>query len=249
MEAFANELPYVPGELLVRFKPGAEPRDQASALRVLRADVRVENSKWIGDVLHLTGLEDIDPVRASETLQRQPEVLYAQPNFIRPLKSVPNDPNYTQQWHFDAINLPRAWDINPGGRAEIVVAVLDGGLTTTTNTFTARIWTGRNFQLFAVPFARAIDFDHARVRQGREFGFSWVTPNGESLLFDAHGHGSHVAGTISQQTNNQFGFAGVAYATTLLPLKVCTVVLGSPAPVRRSRNTGDSIAFRRRLFR
>ena len=221
IEAFANGLPYVPGELLVRFKPGAEPRDQASALRVLRADVRSENSKWIGNVLHLTGLEEIDPIRASETLQRQPEVLYAQPNFIRPRKSVPNDANYTQQWHFDAINLPRAWDINPGGRAEIVVAVLDSGLTTTTNTLTARIWTGRNFQLFAVPFARAIDFDHARVRQGRDFVFNWVAPNGESLVFDAHGHGSHVAGTISQHTNNQIGFAGVAYATTLLPLKVC----------------------------
>ena len=40
-------------------------------------------------------------------------------------------------------------------------------------------------------------------------------------MFDADSHGSHVAGTISQQTNNQIGFAGVAYATTLLPLKVC----------------------------
>jgi serine protease len=221
-EALANGLPYVPGELLVRFRPGAEPREQASVLRLLRTEVRPENSRWIGDLLHLSGLDQVNPVQMAETLQRQPEVLYAQPNFIRPLKSVPNDPNYTQQWHFDAINLPRAWDINPGGRSEIIVAVLDSGLTTTTDTFAARIWTGRNFQLFAVPFSRASDFDHARVRQGREFGFSWVTPNGESLLFDAGGHGSHVAGTISQHTNNQLGFAGVAYATTLLPLKVCT---------------------------
>jgi len=221
MEAFATGLPYIPGELLVRFEPGAQPRDQASALRVLRTDVRPENSRWIGDVLHLTGLQEIDPVRASETLQRQPEVLYAQPNFIRPRKAVPNDANYTQQWHFEAINLPRAWDINPGGRAEVVVAVIDSGLTTTTNTFTFRIWTGSNFQLFSVPFAHIVDFEHTRVRQSRDFLFRWVTPTGETLVFDADGHGSHVAGTISQQTNNQFGFAGVAYATTLLPLKVC----------------------------
>ena len=142
----------------------------------LRADVRPENGKWIGDVLHLTGLEEIDPVRASETLQRQPEVLYAQPNFIRLRKSVPNDAFYTQQWHLDAINLPRAWDISPGRRTEVVVVVIDSGLTTTTNTHTFRIWTGRNFQLFPIPFARIVDFDHTRVRQGRDFVFGWVTP-------------------------------------------------------------------------
>jgi subtilase family protein/fervidolysin-like protein len=222
-EAFANKLPYIPGELLVRFKPGAEPRQQASALRVLRTDVRPENGRWIGDLLHLKGLSEIEPVHAAEMLRRQPEVLYAQPNFIRPFKAVPNDVNYTQQWHFDAINLPRAWDINAGGRAEVVVAVLDSGLTTTTHTFQFRIWNGRFFQFFPIPFARTVDFDHTRVRQGREFAFDWrwTTTGGEQILFDADGHGSHVAGTISQQTNNDVGFAGIAYSTTLLPLKVC----------------------------
>lgn len=223
VEALVNQRPYVPGELLVRFRPGAAPRAQASALSVLRADVRREDGEWIGDVLHLKGLDGVDPVRASEALRRQPEVLYAQPNFIRPLKAVPNDSNYSQQWHFETINLPRAWEINPGGRADVLVAVLDSGLTTTTNTFQFRIWDGRGFQLFPVPFARAMDFDHARVREGREFvlDWQWTTPGGEAVLFDASGHGSHVAGTISQQTNNEIGFAGIAHGATILPLKVC----------------------------
>lgn len=223
MEALENNLPYVPGELLVRFRPGAEPRHQASALRALRTEVREENGEWIGDVLHLKGLSEIDPIRASQDLQSQAEVLYAQPNYIQPLKAIPNDSDYSQQWHFDAINMPRAWDINPGGRAEVVVAVLDSGLTTTTDTFRFSIWDGRAFQLRAVPFAQAMDFDHARVRDGREFVFDWqwITPSGDSLLFDAEGHGSHVAGTIAQHTNNGLGFAGVAYATTIMPLKVC----------------------------
>ena len=223
MEALANDLPYVPGELLVRFKPGAEPRAQASALTVLRAEVRRESGEWIGDLLHLKALEGIDPVKAAEDLRRQPEVLYAQPNYIRPLKAVPNDTNYSQQWHFEAINLPRAWDINPGGRADVLVAVLDSGLTTTANTYQFRIWEGRGFQLFPIPFAKAMDFDHARVRAGREFAFDWQwsAPNGDAVLFDADGHGSHVAGTISQQTNNDSGFAGIAHGVTILPLKVC----------------------------
>ena len=48
-----------------------------------------ENGEWIGDVLHLKALEGVNPVRAAEDLGRQPEVLYAQPNYIRPLKAVP----------------------------------------------------------------------------------------------------------------------------------------------------------------
>ncbi|HXW06367.1 MAG TPA: S8 family serine peptidase [Vicinamibacterales bacterium] len=223
LQALQDGLPYVPGELLVRFNPDADPGEHARALSVLRTDVRASNVRWIGDVVHLHGLGDVDPVRAAEDLQRQPEVIYAQPNYIRPLKSRPNDPNYAQQWHFDAIDLPRAWDINPGGRDDVIVAVLDSGLSTTTATFGFRIWNGEAFQVFGVPFAQIEDFDHARVRRGREFAFGlqWITPSGENLVFDADGHGSHVAGTIAQQTNNGIGFAGVAHATTILPVKVC----------------------------
>ena len=221
LRASTEGLPYVPGELLVRFQPGAEPREQAAALSVLRTDVRGHNARWIGDVLHLKGLSDVDSVRAAEDLQRQPEVLYAQPNYIRPLKSVPNDTNYSQQWHLDAINLPRAWDINPGGRADVTVAVLDSGLTTASGTYGFRIWNGREFQVFGIPFAKTADFDHARVKLGEDFVFGWTTASGEPLVFDADGHGSHVTGTVAQQTNNALGFAGVAYGTTVLPVKVC----------------------------
>lgn len=37
---------------------------------------------------------------------------------------------------------------------------------------------------------------------------------------DEHGHGTHVAGTIGQTTNNGLGVAGLAPAATILPLKV-----------------------------
>lgn len=43
---------------------------------------------------------------------------------------------------------------------------------------------------------------------------------GTSSAADDHGHGTHVAGTIAQATNNGVGVAGVAPNATILPLKV-----------------------------
>lgn len=37
---------------------------------------------------------------------------------------------------------------------------------------------------------------------------------------DDNGHGTHVAGTIAQSTNNGYGVAGIAYLASLMPLKV-----------------------------
>jgi len=223
LTAIEQGLPYVPGEVLVRFKPQALPSQQASVLRVLRAEVKAENSRWIGEVLHIRSADITDPEHAAFLLRNQPEVLYAQPNYLIHHKTVPNDSSFSVQWNFQALNLPTAWDINPGGRSDVLVAVIDSGLTTFDTTVGFRIWDGRAFRVLGVPFAKMADFDHTRVKVGHEFllGGGWSTSGGAPILFDAVGHGTHVAGTIAQQTNNNQGFAGIAYGTTLLPLKVC----------------------------
>jgi serine protease len=49
-------------------------------------------------------------------------------------------------------------------------------------------------------------------------GYDFVNDRPEAT--DDSGHGTHVAGTIAQSTNNQFGVAGIAYEANLMPLKV-----------------------------
>jgi len=49
-------------------------------------------------------------------------------------------------------------------------------------------------------------------------GYNFVTNNANSA--DDHGHGTHVAGTIAESTNNKLGVAGVAYGASIMPLKV-----------------------------
>jgi serine protease len=51
-------------------------------------------------------------------------------------------------------------------------------------------------------------------------GYNFVANNDNAA--DDHGHGTHVAGTIAQSTNNKVGVAGVAYGATIMPLKVLT---------------------------
>ncbi|WP_017653637.1 S8 family peptidase [Fortiea contorta] len=49
-------------------------------------------------------------------------------------------------------------------------------------------------------------------------GYDFVNDREEAT--DDNGHGTHVAGTIAQATNNKYGVAGIAYEAKLMPLKV-----------------------------
>ena len=69
-----------------------------------------------------------------------------------------------------------------------------------------------------------IDTGVTRVRdlQETEFvdGYDFVNDRNEAS--DDNGHGTHVAGTIAQSTNNNYGVAGIAYKAKIMPLKVLT---------------------------
>lgn len=222
LRAINEDLPYVPGEVLVRFKPGIALTQGEAALRILHATIEPENGRWIGPTLHLRGLDIDDPVRAAENLARQPEVLYAQPNYLMRLDSVPNDTGWSQQWNLPLINMPQAWDINTSAGGGVTVAVIDSGLTTRDGTFGFRLWTTTGFQTLPVTTARTEDFDHGRVQGAVDLQtFGRWTSGGSPLIFDAVGHGTHVAGTIAQQTNNGTGYAGAANGVTLMPIKAC----------------------------
>ena len=56
--------------------------------------------------------------------------------------------------------------------------------------------------------------------QQTEFVAGWNFVNNTANADDDHGHGTHVAGTIAQSTNNGIGVAGIAYRAKIMPVKV-----------------------------
>ena len=215
--ALREGLPAVPGELLVKFRDGVAPAQMTRALSVLRGGVPAAGERWVGDLLLVATPGEPDPAAAAARLAVQPEVEYAQPNHLMRFNSAPNDPFYELQWHMDLIRMPQAWDINPGAGADVTVAVIDSGVTAVNRTITFPLFDGRAIVPMAVPFAINPDLDAARFTQPRDFVFYG---SGEPVL-DMVGHGTHVAGTVLQSTNNNLGLAGVAYQARLMPLKAC----------------------------
>lgn len=63
-------------------------------------------------------------------------------------------------------------------------------------------------------------FMQAPDLSGTSFLAGWDFVNNDAHANDDNGHGTHVTGTIAQTTNNGFGVAGVAFGTTIMPVKV-----------------------------
>lgn len=108
----------------------------------------------------------------------------------------PNDPMFHLQWHMEQIRAPEAWTKTQG--EDVVVAVIDTGVA----------WKdGKGVRQLP-------DLAQAEFVAGESF------INGLPEGLDDHAHGSHVAGTIAQSTDNKVGVTGVAYGATIMPLKV-----------------------------
>lgn len=109
---------------------------------------------------------------------------------------VPNDPLYKDQWHLPRVGAESAWSYACG--QGVTVAVIDTGVACFDHG----------------PFSKGTDLSGTRCVGGYDF------VNDREQAADDHGHGTHVAGTIAQTTNNGHGVAGLAHCARLMPIKV-----------------------------
>ena len=180
----------------------------ASAAEYVPGEVVVRTE---GDAPRVVQTSDVE--RTVERLRRDGDVVYAAPNPVaRASAFIPNDPGaggaggwQKIQWNFLAehgVNAPDAWQHlidagRPGGRG-VRIAVLDSGVAYANR--------GR--------FRRSPDLGSTRFAAGRDF------VDRDRRALDENGHGTHVASTIAESTNNGIGLTGLAYGATIIPVRV-----------------------------
>jgi len=214
-------------EVIVRFAPGTDVRERGEA----RADADVRRKA----VLPLAGAEVVDPAagvgvaQAVRDLERDPGVLYAEPNSPRVAFATPNDRFFGLQWGLQNtgqivangggtpgadIHAPAAWDVTTGSR-DVVVGVIDSGADTAHPDLAANLWRNPG-ESGAGQATNGIDDD----RNGFVDDVNgWDFAEHDAQPLDADGHGTHVAGTVGAQGGNAIGVTGVAQSSSLMVLR------------------------------
>jgi serine protease len=175
--------------------------------------------------------------KAASALRRSPRVAYAAPNYIAttsapplPANGIPNDPGtldappgltgawVAKQWNFlpwEGVATP-VLPISPGG-IDAVGAwqnLIAAGRRGAKGITVAVLDTGVAYRNKGKRFRRSPDFTAGQFTKGYDF----VTRS--ALPLDRNGHGTHIAGTIGEKTNNGIGLAGLAYRAKLMPVRV-----------------------------
>jgi len=193
------------GEVIVAFRDGVSELEMERVLRSGRTR-RARRSSFGPRVLAELepGASVADEV---ERFSAMPGVAWAEPNGLvwveQATTFTPNDSLYRFQWNLKQVNAERTWGIQKG-QSTVAVAVLDTGVA---------------FEDYTDPvtrqvFRKAPDWGDTRFLPGYDFF------NGDTHPNDDEGHGTHVASTIAEATNNNAGMAGLAFGCAILPVKV-----------------------------
>jgi subtilisin family serine protease len=194
-------LVYKNGEILVKFKSNVNDMQKHTAHRMLKAQV-IKRVKLAG-LERIKLPDDVSVEEAVRLYKENPDVEYAEPNYLVRAAAVPDDTRFNTQWYLqntgqmvngllgtaDAdIDAPEAWDLTKG-TPSLIVAVIDSG----------------------------VDKNHPDLADNLATGYDFVDDDNEPA--DLNGHGTHVAGIIGAVSNNARGITGIAGNSRIMPLR------------------------------
>jgi serine protease len=191
--------------VIVSFRAGTPERDIERALRE-GGVARVRRSRQ-----PMRTLATLEPgITVGDAVRRfaaMPEVDYAEPNgVVRKSQGRvfrPNDPLFEFQWNMEMVGAERTWAIQQGS-STVGVAVIDTGVA----------YEDYDDPVTGQSFRRAPDWGSVVFLPGFDFVNDDSHPNDDEF------HGTHVASTIAEASNNNVGVTGLAFGVSLMPVKV-----------------------------
>ncbi len=142
---------------------------------------------------------------------QDPDVLYAEPNYLCEKNDTPNDPYYSYQWGLTNINASAAWDQITGSN-NVLIAVIDTGVDINHVDLSGNIWVNPG----EIPNNGIDDDGNGYIDDIH--GWNFVNENNN--VTDDNGHGTHVTGTIAAVGNNGLGVTGLMWTVRIMPLKI-----------------------------
>ncbi|TDF42138.1 peptidase S8 [Alteromonadaceae bacterium M269] len=215
--------------LIIKFKEDANDKRSKRYKRSLRAR-RISNA-LAKQAWHLkeTGLKSdvfvVENTTSDEMndmmneISSMSDVLYVEEDKLMHHMLQPNDPRYSDQRHYfdqgTSINAPDAWDKATG--QGVIVAVLDTGYRPHAD-LNDNILPGYDM----ISSTDISNDGNGRDSDARDTG-DWTVDNqceqGRRGT-NSSWHGTHVAGTIAAETNNNRDVAGVAFNAKVVPVRV-----------------------------
>lgn len=211
--------------------------DSAAAREFAPGEVVIRlDDQAAGSALKLpAGIGVRDAVRA---LRSNPKVAYAEPNYIATASGLPDDPGTAPpahgprsgwtalQWNF----LPCGSFCRPG--IEPLALQSAGGIDAVgawRNLRKAGRAGGRGVTVAVLDTGIAYRDEGGRFRRSPDFGANQFVPGWDFVgkdpaPMDVNGHGTHLAGTIAEKTNNHIGLTGLAFHAKLMPVRVLNAV-------------------------
>ncbi len=207
---------YVPDEVIVKFREEVSRARANNLLETLSAQdhktLFTPEKKFNSQFSQIKLPKSQSVEDAIAMYNSDPDVEYAQPNYIYRITATPDDPDYGQLWGLhntgqsvngttgtpdSDINAPEAWD-TVTDCSNVIVAVLDSGINYDQRDLALNMWNGGS----------------SYPNHGYDFSDNDNDP------MDLNGHGTHVAGTIGAYGDDNTGLVGVCWNVQLMAVRV-----------------------------
>ena len=262
-------LPYVPGELIIKFRQGIDASQAGGEMSAAGEDGVLRSWSRLNAVLvKVPSPAEADAKATVSSLQAtirslagNAAVEWVQPNYLYYAdQTIPNDPQVGSDfWFLDELQLPEAWDVIHDAD-DVVVAVIDTGIMLNHDDLATNLWTNPNEQpndvdddgngivddLHGADFYNRIRVGDQDLPTGDPSADLVAVPLltspiciGDTIRKRYESHGTHVAGVIGAVGNNAKGISGIAWNVQIMALKF----LGGTCARGKTSDAVDAIDY------